>query len=125
MAGVISEHEPRKGTETRCFRRPKLNELALFQNTNPERGRKHLGGSRVRGSLLHISEHEPRKGTETYSPASSTACAPAPISEHEPRKGTETESMDKAKRRDTHRISEHEPRKGTETQGEAALCQAP
>ena len=38
---TISEHEPRKGTET-CMRTggfPAV--LRAFQNTNPERGRKH------------------------------------------------------------------------------------
>ena len=85
---IISEHEPRKGTETDkpCksqggieshfrTRTPKGdgnssmvsedNESfsSLFQNTNPERGRK------LRRILYmsagKISEHEPRKGTET------------------------------------------------------------
>ena len=59
----ISEHEPRKGTETMdsCL---VAGEREEFQNTNPERGRKQ---ARFRGNSrdLQISEHEPRKGTET------------------------------------------------------------
>ena len=38
---IISEHEPRKGTETIGVAIEMLVTAALFQNTNPERGRKH------------------------------------------------------------------------------------
>ena len=60
----ISEHEPRKGTETASL-------SALRENGNG------------------ISEHEPRKGTET-SASDLQASSFFAISEHEPRKGTET-----------------------------------
>ena len=59
----ISEHEPRKGTETpHC-----LNCVEI---------------------TTQISEHEPRKGTETA--VEMVVIADWIISEHEPRKGTET-----------------------------------
>ena len=87
---VISEHEPRKGTETGI----------IFEECR---------------FVFIISEHEPRKGTETTK--DSRRYRPAlPISEHEPRKGTETQV--KTSRKLVSRnsaISEHEPRKGTET----------
>ena len=62
--GRISEHEPRKGTETL---------VTTFANVNHK----------------PISEHEPRKGTETYGHDGRIRRRPC-ISEHEPRKGTET-----------------------------------
>ena len=63
--GTISEHEPRKGTETR---------IPQSDNT----------------SIPHISEHEPRKGTETLKRFRCIPLLLDLISEHEPRKGTET-----------------------------------
>ena len=84
----ISKHEPRKGTETLCLAETVGVPCKVFQNTNPERGRKRLfntllvntfyfktrtpkgdGNSRrphALGALVQkISKHEPRKGTET------------------------------------------------------------
>ena len=86
----ISEHEPRKGTETVPANLATMAALAAFQNTNPERGRKqrfsvvrsfkmaqHFRTRTPKGDgnffhilplsffCLQISEHEPRKGTET------------------------------------------------------------
>ena len=61
----ISEHEPRKGTETA---RKVFDDHSFdmeFQNTNPERGRKPVVVFVLRRLALSISEHEPRKGTET------------------------------------------------------------
>ena len=118
----ISEHEPRKGTET-CLglatifhfanfdfrtRTPKgdgntrylplVNHFFVrFQNTNPERGRKRPVRQNLSTRCLCISEHEPRKGTETAN-LSTIARRAASISEHEPRKGTETN--DKGRRLD-------------------------
>ena len=86
----ISEHEPRKGTETGEAVQAIAVTASSFQNTNPERGRKlpAVGAFapcadyfRTRtpkgdGNSLNmtiilseyvISEHEPRKGTETPS----------------------------------------------------------
>ena len=64
-----------------------------FQNTNPERGRKHVLDRRVdvQDARRLISEHEPRKGTETVEFCAGTCDIPLSISEHDPRKGTETE----------------------------------
>ena len=59
---LISEHEPRKGTETLVI--VKTSYLLRFQNMNPERGRKLKEFARHTG-IHPISEHEPRKGTET------------------------------------------------------------
>ena len=61
----ISEHEPRKGTETSCRK-----QHILVQH-------------------FSISEREPRKGTETMSILRLSRLVPQ-ISEREPRKGTET-----------------------------------
>ena len=62
---LISEHEPRKGTETWLAATGVAVEMAVFQNTNPERGRKRLPKSAIDFEAELISEHEPRKGTET------------------------------------------------------------
>ena len=62
---LISEHEPRKGTETLPWH------------------------NRLIAAAAKISEHEPRKGTETTAGAMPTSRS-AQISEHDPRKGTET-----------------------------------
>ena len=107
----ISEHEPRKGTETKYAGTVRL-DATEFQNTNPERGRKLCRAGNRRNCRL-ISEHEPRKGTETKSTIVKVFQYSA-ISEHEPRKGTETQELAMASR-DRRGISEHEPRKGTET----------
>ena len=109
---MISEHEPRKGTETvgedgerRC--------LHDYFRTRTPKG----DGNIVCEPSLHprdncISEHEPRKGTET--PYSLINVPRKAISEHEPRKGTET-PRPRAHGACVRAISEHEPRKGTET----------
>ena len=112
---LISEHEPRKGTETGCeepivqgrlllhfrTRTPKgdgnschplrlVRTFGEFQNTNPERGRKPRDLAAIKDGDPRISEHEPRKGTETCWPHSTSRSPLRSISEHEPRKGTET-----------------------------------
>ena len=61
-----------------------------FQNTNPERGRKRLWLAAIGAAVEIISEHEPRKGTETSNLIILFALCLRRISEHEPRKGTET-----------------------------------
>ena len=66
VRSAISEHEPRKGTETCVIQTVSVRQRLAFQNTNPERGRKHLLNLRA-ASDTYISEHEPRKGTETIS----------------------------------------------------------
>ena len=61
----ISEREPRKGTETTPQEREALS-AKIFQNVNPERGRKRIRCLCVQGEIREISEREPRKGTETF-----------------------------------------------------------
>ena len=86
----ISEREPRKGTETQQARDEKDVFRGIFQNVNPERGRKQTYLPCHTWYLPLISEREPRKGTETnWDSFSSPWCCFA-ISEREPRKGTET-----------------------------------
>ena len=84
----ISEHEPRKGTET-----------VMTDRRSPW--------------PKYISEHELRKGTETRCRRSCYDAAFL-ISEHEPRKGTETGEKKSRILPRCAGISEHEPRKGTE-----------
>ena len=60
----ISEHEPRKGTETVVYPIDWM-QVTTFQNTNPERGWKLLKHNAFDERSEVISEHEPRKGTET------------------------------------------------------------
>ena len=86
----ISEHEPRKGTETRepCMRTtPRCH---AFQNTNPERGRKLYWYSNQRPTSIHFRTRTPKGDGNDFC---LRRLAPAVlISEHEPRKGTETQS---------------------------------
>ena len=60
----ISEREPRKGTETQASVNPCLYRH-IFQNVNPERGRKRTLSDEDKAAIQAISEREPRKGTET------------------------------------------------------------
>ena len=134
MKLIISEHEPRKGTET--LRDGSLSiPLSDFRTRTP----KGDGNGDDIVSLVHevlISEHEPRKGTETWNRLEDGLITEE-ISEHEPRKGTETSRYKADSGGLTHfrtrtpkgdgnysqedgtscksKISEHEPRKGTET----------
>ena len=132
----ISEHKPRKGTETvhrtcplggRGLRfqntnpergrklipaRADSNSDSKFQNTNPERGRKRNTCLSINRNLF-ISEHKPRKGTETNVALSKIQLDIKLISEHKPRKGTETGRPSSASAPRCSHISEHKPRKGT------------
>ena len=108
---LISEHEPRKGTETLLMQRS-IFPLRNFRTRTPKGD----------GNVIHIwmstrrvviSEHEPRKGTETTH-LQFASCVQHQISEHEPRKGTET-TKGYNPSQELLQISEHEPRKGTET----------
>ena len=64
----ISEHEPRKGTETNqahlfCYR------VKQFQNTNPERGRKLTFSSDVKASRFFVFQNtNPERGRKLKSP---------------------------------------------------------
>ena len=63
---AISEREPRKGTETILVSILITHHLNIFQNVNPERGRKLDAVSLTAPQpFSNISEREPRKGTET------------------------------------------------------------
>ena len=98
-----------------CLLRRAYTARRPFQNTNPERGRKHVcvGNGRSRNGT--ISEHEPRKGTETFASLSPTCQVGIHFRTRTPKgDGNDMARIDEiiaaAKR-----ISEHEPRKGTET----------
>ena len=61
----VSNHKPRKGTETRHFGKLKDDGIVEFQITNPARGRKHVPLLVERVDVEVVSNHKPRKGTET------------------------------------------------------------
>ena len=114
---AISEHEPRKGTETPSEIRP-CTSWENFRTRTPK-GDGNTTMMRRIATSYDISEHEPRKGTETPQTCNESTKRVL-ISEHEPRKGTET--LPTCRLSVLHaRISEHEPRKGTETFSAAAL----
>ena len=60
---AISEHEPRKGTETPSEIRP-CTSWENFRTRTPK-GDGNVNSSMFTPSSFAISEHEPRKGTET------------------------------------------------------------
>ena len=60
----VSNHKPRKGTETFCLGIA-LVDPPTFQITNPARGRKLPAALAMRPQALLVSNHKPRKGTET------------------------------------------------------------
>ena len=60
---LISNHKPRKGTETPFPLPTKRVDQREFQTTNPARGRKLVEHEPL-SIGLDISKHEPRKGTE-------------------------------------------------------------
>ena len=62
-AGGISEHEPRKGTETPALLAD-ATLTASISECEPRKGTETGGGSKLRRKSLVISEREPRKGTE-------------------------------------------------------------
>ena len=108
----ISEHEPRKGTETEKLEECFAHSFNLFQNTNPERGRKPANFSsnffwypkfqntnpergRKRMQIIPYYAHPHDFRTRTPKGDGNKRSLPAKplsprISEHEPRKGTET-----------------------------------
>ena len=57
---LISEHEPRKGTETAYH--VKISRPMEFQNTNPERGRKQFTIKIDSNSLLKFQNTNPERG---------------------------------------------------------------
>ena len=134
----ISNHKPRKGTETNPSSKAAFASCERFQTTNPARGRKQADREHEEADHRRISNHKPRKGTETCS-SSVNPLFFRPISNHKPRKGTETfrqvprsagcsrkfqttnpargrkRSAGIAHSRRQALISNHKPRKGTET----------
>ena len=86
---LVSNHKPRKGTET-LRRVPSSScHAPLFQITNPARGRKPEDMQSLDDMIAIVSNHKPRKGTETprlWPPSN----PPTSVSNHKPRKGTET-----------------------------------
>ena len=85
---LISEHEPRKGTETLSGSGSIYQQVVNFRTRTPK-GDGNPCARHFNIRLEVISEHEPRKGTETTAEEIERYC-PTIISEHEPRKGTET-----------------------------------
>ena len=83
----ISEHEPRKGTETRLVPPWGIKDIHFRTRTPKGDGNCEEPADWQVGRV--ISEHEPRKGTETANIDKLTIKEEF-ISEHEPRKGTET-----------------------------------
>ena len=70
----VSNHKPRKGTETSLRRTFFGQKMILFQITNPARGRKLKGDvKRVENVEVAVSNHKPRKGTETFSARASSS----------------------------------------------------
>ena len=108
----ISEHEPRKGTETCRVARHGGKLKPHFRTRTPKGDGNPRRAFDEHIQVFGISEHEPRKGTETI-PLDAIR-VPVAISEHEPRKGTETRLVE-IRVVKVPVISEHEPRKGTET----------
>ncbi len=109
----VSNHKPRKGTETTQSLPAMISVYIMFQITNPARGRKHYSFV-YWGKLLYIvSNHKPRKGTETCHSGEHPFHIEE-VSNHKPRKGTET-FYNLADISEHLNVSNHKPRKGTET----------
>ena len=136
----VSNHKPRKGTETRFSIARSMSARSSFQITNPARGRKLFHGlGHFHFLFPPVSNHKPRKGTETNWLDAQFGRNSAKVSNHKPRKGTETVNFifvssflavcfksqtpqgdgnrlrsrcDSATSRS---VSNHKPRKGTET----------
>ena len=85
----ISNHKPRKGTETTGNYLVYRNMIQKFQTTNPARGRKLFTIRTICSTCPVISNHKPRKGTETFRDVMRFNNG-FQISNHKPRKGTET-----------------------------------
>ena len=87
---AISEHEPRKGTETFLLVVMIMTSYVLFQNTNPERGRKLVPSGRICITIFHFRTRTPKGDGNMLN--MTIILSEYVISEHEPRKGTETPS---------------------------------
>ena len=62
---AISNHKPRKGTETGFCHFVFLLCRVLISNHKPRKGTETLAPLSHQISCLYISNHKPRKGTET------------------------------------------------------------
>ena len=134
----ISEHEPRKGTETigildddllprpfqntnpeRGRKRRKICDIIKaqskkFQNTNPERGRKRgRQGSYPVGNLREFQNTNPGRGRKQLNFVQVHVTYPL-FQNTNPGRGRKFDARFELCGRDSP-ISEHEPRKGTET----------
>ena len=110
--GRISEHEPRKGTET-VLHHPRIRDSPADFGTRTPKGDGNQPTDLRPSSLpRHFRTRTPKgDGNSMQSPHFRLAFF---ISEHEPRKGTETKSYGVYQVQPSI-ISEHEPRKGMET----------
>ena len=74
MTFIVSNHKPRKGTETRC--RPYRHlPLRLVSNHKPRKGTETAWPAEEDESVRGVSNHKPRKGTETLPPFPLSALA--------------------------------------------------
>ena len=87
-SSLISNHKPRKGTETEIVITMNMREWRHFKPQTPQ-GDGNQQESRLYAYMRRISNHKPRKGTETAY-CSTLARRAFRISNHKPRKGTET-----------------------------------
>ena len=132
----ISNHKPRKGTETGVEGRTNADPARLISNHKPRKGTETRQLRWLYIDIYVISNHKPRKGTETIK--ARQIGKPYLISNHKPRKGTETQTACPTPMLPPHfkpqtpqgdgnwtrvislrsnslSISNHKPRKGTET----------
>ena len=85
----ISNHKPRKGTETLKYFVLKIQKIERFQTTNPARGRKLRVLLLSTADTFHFKPQTPQGDGNTTPPGSITMRS-GTISNHKPRKGTET-----------------------------------
>ena len=62
---LISEHKPRKGTETARVAASSYLSISYFRTQTPKGDGNLISATGLHSRYAHISEHKPRKGTET------------------------------------------------------------
>ena len=90
----VSNHKPRKGTETYC-RTVLTDEHSRFQITNPARGRKLLRWGSVAHGGKTFQITNPARGRKLRKPWLRLSRRQE-VSNHKPRKGTETSKIDES-----------------------------
>ena len=90
----VSNHKPRKGTETYC-RTVLTDEHSRFQITNPARGRKLLRWGSVAHGGKTFQITNPARGRKLRRPWLRLSRRQE-VSNHKPRKGTETSKIDES-----------------------------